>query len=130
MNQYPVYCKIRIKSIFDMIYFFSLNIQKNIQYLLFNQSLLFLFQCGDMHSFNEESRVYKCDDDDSDQMCVLRREIERYLKDFNYMDMRNKLLDKSVYRMKKDQLFNRMQIEKNEKDYQDCLCRVSTYIKV
>jgi hypothetical protein len=83
-----------------------------------------------MHSFNEESRVYKCDDDDSDQMCVLRREIERYLKDFNYMDMRNKLLDKSVYRMKKDQLFNRMQIEKNEKDYQDCLCRVSTYIKV
>ncbi|CAL8125771.1 unnamed protein product [Orchesella dallaii] len=34
-----------------------------------------------------------------------------------------KKLDKSNYKMKKDEMFTRMQIEKNEKDFQDCLCR-------
>ncbi|XP_035701543.1 meiosis-specific nuclear structural protein 1 [Folsomia candida] len=63
-------------------------------------------------------------DEDLDPMTLLKREIIRKLKEEKFYEDLNKRLDKSEYRVRKDQLFTRMQIEKNEKEYQDCLCKV------
>jgi hypothetical protein len=63
-------------------------------------------------------------DEDLDPLALLQREILQRLKEEKFYDTRNRKWEKSEYQMRKDHLFRRMQIEKNEKAYQDCLCKV------
>jgi len=60
---------------------------------------------------------------------MLREDIIQRLKEEKYFEDLNKKLDKQAYRMKKDELFRRMQIEKNEKAFHECLCKVTKFCK-
>ena len=55
---------------------------------------------------------------------ALKREIMARLEEEQFWERRNRKWNQSEYTVRKNQLFRRMQMEKNEKEYQDCLCRV------
>lgn len=63
-------------------------------------------------------------DEDLDPMALLQKEIARKILEDERLRELNRKRDVSVYHMKKNQMFYRMQQEKNEKEYQECLCRV------
>jgi len=54
---------------------------------------------------------------------LIREEIRQKLKEENFYDNLMKKLDKCAYRMKKDELMRRIQVENTERNYQECMCR-------
>jgi len=66
--------------------------------------------------------------EDPDQQEALILEIIKKFKEDKFLNRLLGRLDKSTYNMKRNHLFRRLQTEKNEKAYQDCLCKVITNI--